>query len=241
MSVALVTGAGKRLGRAIAVTLARAGFDIVVHYNRSAQEATQLCRELESLGRKAWPLGADFSRPRDYERLIAAALDVAGSLRVLVNSASIFAPSGVGDLTLEGLETQLSINAWVPFVLARSFADRVGEGAIVNLLDARMGENDATHIAYLLSKRALASLTEILALAFAPRVSVNAVAPGLILPPAGKDERYLDHLAQATPFKRPGTAEDVAGAVLFLAQSRYLTGQTVYVDGGAHLGRLRGR
>jgi NAD(P)-dependent dehydrogenase (short-subunit alcohol dehydrogenase family) len=154
---------------------------------------------------------------------------------MLVNSASIFPESHLDDLKLNDIVSPFEVNAWVPFLLGREFAKRVGHGKIMNLLDTRIIGIDWNHIGYILSKRMLADLTNIMALKFAPDVTVNAVAPGLIIPPPGKDEAYLDKLAESLPLKRHGDPQDVADAVLFLLKSEFITGQVIYVDGGRHV------
>jgi pteridine reductase len=232
---ALVTGAGRRLGRAIAMALAAEGMNLAVHYRSSAAEAEELCGALEQQGVQAWPLGADFADPSARESLIDRAIAAAGRLDLLVNSASIFPPGTLHELSLGDLTSVLQINTWTPFVLSRQFVDRVGGGKIINLLDTRVRGYDWEHAGYILSKHLLAVLTRMTAVQYAPHVTVNAVAPGLILPPPGKDQEYLDRLAHTVPLQRHGEANDIAEAVVFLARSTYITGQVIYVDGGRHL------
>jgi NAD(P)-dependent dehydrogenase (short-subunit alcohol dehydrogenase family) len=190
---------------------------------------------LTSLGVKACSVQADLSDERDFGSLIARAKEAAGGLDILVNNASVFAPSTMKDVTFEGLVEQLKVNAWAPFTLSRDFARVVPKGKIVNLLDTRVAGYDWRHVSYILSKDMLATLTRMMAIDFAPDVTVNAVAPGLILPPAGKDESYLQRLAQSVPLKRHGEPEDIAAAALYLLKNDYLTGQVIFVDGGRFL------
>jgi NAD(P)-dependent dehydrogenase (short-subunit alcohol dehydrogenase family) len=129
----------------------------------------------------------------------------------------------------------MEVNAWVPFVLSRAFAQRIGRGKIVNLLDTRLKGYDWTHVGYILSKHLLAVMTRMMALEFAPHITVNAVAPGLVLPPPGKDETYLQSLVHTVPLQRYGGAQDIADAVVFLIRSDFITGNVIYVDGGRHL------
>jgi pteridine reductase len=232
---ALVTGGGQRLGRAIALALAAEGVNLVVHYRSSAAEADELCRALEQQGVRAWPLAADFAASSAPESLIDRALAAAGRLDLLVNSASIFPPGTLRELSLVDLTAVLQINSWTPFVLSRQFVNRVGRGKIVNLLDTRVRGYDWEHAAYILSKHLLAVLTRMTAVQYAPHVTVNAVAPGLILPPPGEDHEYLDRLAHTVPLQQHGDASDITEAVVFLARSTYITGQVIYVDGGRHL------
>jgi pteridine reductase len=232
---ALVTGAARRLGRATARALASEGANVIVHYGRSEAEAEGLAAELREGGREAWTLQADFERPDEVEALIPRALEQAGGLQILVNNASIFPPGGLAEANLGSLMRNVQVNAWAPLQLSRSFAEHARRGTIVNFLDTRVAGYDWKHVEYILSKKMLATLTEMTAVQFAPDITVNAVAPGLILPPPGKDESYLEALKDTVPLKRHGDADDVADAVLFLVRSDYVTGQVIYVDGGRHL------
>lgn len=232
---ALVTGAAKRIGRAIALALADEGANVVVHYNKSAAEAEALVGEIQARGVKAWAIKADLGVREEYEGLIPRAIEAAGSLDFLVNNASVFEPGGVGDLTFEDLLSTMETNAWAPLVLSREFARLARRGGIVNILDSHSAAHDRSHAAYILSKHMLHALTTMTALEFAPDVTVNAVAPGLILPPPGKDEAYLLKLAERLPLRRYGAPEDVADAVVFLLGNNFITGQFIYVDGGSHL------
>lgn len=235
--VALVTGAGKRIGRAIAVALADEGVHIVAH-DRKAMEAetAKVCDEVVECGARAWSVLADLEKPEEYESLIARAMKAAGSLDILINNASLFLPDTLMDAGFGDVTRHLQVNAWAPFVLSRDFARLAERGKIVNLLDTRITGYDRTHTAYILSKRMLSVLTTMCALEFAPEFTVNAVAPGLILPPAGKDESYLDGLAKTVPLRKHGGPGDIADTVLYLLKSDFVTGQVIYVDGGKHLG-----
>ncbi|WP_441291900.1 SDR family oxidoreductase [Sorangium sp. KYC3313] len=233
----LITGAAKRLGRATALAFAAEGVSVVVHYNRSAGEAEDLCHDLLRPGVRAWPIRADLSDPGEAGGLIERALQIAGTLDVLVNNASIFPHERFSELTLEGFLTSLRVNAWAPLVLCREFARRVGSGRgnVVNLLDTRIDGYDPSHVGYLLSKHVLAVLTRMAAVELAPGVTVNGVAPGAMLPPPGETAAYIDRLAEHLPLKRHGRPEDVAEAVVALAKSSFITGEIVHVDGGQHL------
>jgi pteridine reductase len=232
---ALVTGAGLRLGRAIARELARNGANLVLHYRDSETEAAALQAELQGLGVRAWTVRADFSVREEYETLLARATAAAGEIDFLVNSASIFPPSTLQDLSFADLSATQLVNAWAPFYLTRELAGRGGPRKVVNLLDSRLTSDDPTHVAYLLSKHLLSELTRRCALAYAPEVAVNSIAPGLILPPPGKDMSYLEGLTSSVPLKRHGDEQDIAQAVLYLLTSTFLTGTVLYVDGGRHL------
>lgn len=232
---ALVTGAARRIGRAIALALAGEGMDVVLHYGSSGAAAEELRDRLADQGRRAWVVQADFAHDDAPAALIDRALAAAGSLDLLVSSASIFPADRLSTLTRERLAESVQINAWAPFALGREFHRRVGRGQIVHLLDTRIRGYDWNHSGYILSKHLLAVLIRMTAMEYAPDMRVNAVAPGLILPPAGQDASYLDRLASSVPLVRHGDPGDVAAAVVFLARSPFVTGQVLFVDGGRHL------
>jgi pteridine reductase len=233
---ALVTGAGRRIGRALAVALAEEGVNVVAHDRQAlAAETSKVCDEVVGCGAKSWNVIADLEKPQEYESLVARAIQAAGSLDMVINNASLFQPSSLDDIGFGDVMRHVHVNAWAPFVLSREFARLAGSGKIVNILDTKISGQDREHAAYILSKRMLASLTMMCAVEFAPVVTVNAVAPGLILPPAGKDQAYLDGLAKTVPLERHGSPADVADAVLYLLRSDFVTGQVIYVDGGRHL------
>jgi pteridine reductase len=234
--VALVTGASKRIGRALAIALAEEGVNIIAHDRRAQEsETSRVCGEVQDCGAKSWKVLADLDKPEDYETLLARALQTAGSLDILINNASIFSPGTLMDVGYGDVMRHMHVNAWAPFVLSREFARLVRSGKIINLLDTKIAGYDRGHVAYILSKQMLSILTGMCALEFAPGVTVNAVAPGLILPPAGKDDAYLEQLAQGVPLKRHGSPADIADATIYLLKSDYVTGQIIYVDGGRRL------
>jgi pteridine reductase len=232
---ALITGAAKRIGRSIALSLAGQGVNIVVHYRASVNEADRLVHELRNLHVQAWSIRADLADERQAEALIRRSCDMAGSLDLLINNAAVFAASTISTVSFDELVRQLQINAWAPLLLSRRFAEEVGRGQIVNLLDARLQGWDRGHVAYYLSKQALATLTRMTALEFAPEIRVNGVAPDLILPPPDRGQDYLDHLAADVPLKRHGAPENIAEAVLFLLRNEFVTGEIIHVDGGRYL------
>jgi NAD(P)-dependent dehydrogenase (short-subunit alcohol dehydrogenase family) len=232
---ALVTGAARRIGRAISLALAREGANVAVHYGSSEKEAAVLVAEIEGLGGRAVAIRADLSDSSDLDGLVGRAGEELGKLEILVNNASIFPIDTLETIDLESLERSAEINAWAPLALTRAFAAQTERGHVVNLLDSRVSGFDRTHVAYILSKHVLSVLTRICALELAPGIAVNGIAPGLILPPPGKDEDYVDRLARTLPLERRGAPEDIAAAAIFLVTSEFVTGETIYVDGGRHL------
>jgi len=249
---ALITGAAKRVGRSIAFALADEGVNIVVHYNTSRAEAEALVAELRDLGIGAWALRASLDDPPQIEQMWEQALECVprGGISLLVNNASIFPSDTLSSLDLQSLDQNLRVNAMAPLRLIRLFVDQVPEGGaghtreagspeqarcVINLLDSRIGGYMKQHVSYALSKRVLFILTRMLALELAPEVRVNAVAPGMILAPEGPSGEELERLAARAPLGRWGGPEDVANAVVFLMRNDYLTGQVIYVDGGAFI------
>jgi pteridine reductase len=236
---ALITGAAKRIGRTIALTLAQNGIHVAVHYNSSRQEALALCHDIQQLGVSAWPIQGDLMDTEQVERVFREAVAQAGPLDILVNNASVFDRDTLWQATEESIRKNMRIHVIAPLLLARQLAQQERPAHIVNLLDTRVAVYDREHASYDLSKSTLLALTYMLALELGPNVAVNAVAPGSILPPPGQSEVYLMKLAHANPLNRIGGPEDIAEAVLFLLRSRFITGQIIYVDGGIHMkGRI---
>ncbi len=233
---ALITGASKRIGREVAIALAEEGVDVIAHDRKALEtDIAKVCDEVVGCGAKSWKIVADLEKEEEYASLIARSIQVAGSLDILINNASIFLPNTIMDVGFKDIIQHLQVNAWTPFVLSREFAKFSVRGKIINVLDTRIAGYDRTHVAYILSKRMLATMTKLCALEFAPAITVNGVAPGLILPPAGKDDGYLERRAQTVPLRRHGGPRDVTDAVIYLLKSDFITGQIIYVDGGRHL------
>lgn len=236
-SVALVTGGAQRLGRATARALAQAGASVVVHYDRSSVAAEQLVEEIRGVGARAWCLRADLRELGELRDLVSRASAFAGPPSILVNNASAFPRTTFETVTRDDLLSSVELDAWAPFELARRFTEAAPGGAhVVNMVDTRVvAQYDWQHFAYCAAKHVLALFTELLAVRLAPRVAVNAVAPGLILPPAGYGQDYLEARKSELPLQRVGDPAFVTDAILFLVRSEFITGQTLFVDGGRHL------
>ena len=232
---ALITGGSRRLGRALALALARDGFDIALHYNHSSVDAVKAAVLIKKCGVDCDIFQADLLDPADTVGILPGVLKKFPRLQILVNSASLFLQSGLGTEDIDLLSKHWGIHVQAPWVLSSEFAKVVKQGVIVNFLDTRIVKNKTDSGAYLLSKKALAELTKMQAVRFAPDIRVNAVAPGLILAPEGKGPDYLKKRAAAVPLKRPGTIANIVQTVRFLIANDYVTGQTVFVDGGEHL------
>jgi len=234
--VALITGAGRRIGRAIAIALAKEGMHIIVH-DRPENEGMTIgvCKAIAKQGSKSWSILADLERPEQYTTLISRAIETAGSLQVLINNASLFQPGSLRDAEFHDLMQHIQVNSWTPLVLSRDFARQAKRGSIINFLDTKIIGYDRNHFAYQLSKQMFSSITKMCALEFSPHITVNGVAPGLILPPEGKNTEYLRLLAKNLPLGHQGGLQDITDVVLYLLKSDFVTGQIIYVDGGWHL------
>jgi len=238
---ALVTGGAKRIGKAVALALAGRGVHVAVHYNRSGGEAEKTAAEIREYGVKAWTVGGDLSDGEETKRIVPLAKEKAGRIDILVNNASVFGESRLRGIDIGDFERTLAVNAIAPLVLSEAFAGQTDSGVIVNFLDSRIAAWDLDRVAYQVSKNMLYHLTGMTAAAYAPDIRVNAVAPGVILPPPGKDESVAERLGKLSPLKRRGTLEDVTDAVLFLVGHDYLTGEVLYVDGGLNISERSNR
>ncbi|HVY83518.1 MAG TPA: SDR family oxidoreductase [Caulobacterales bacterium] len=237
MSWALVTGAAHRLGRGVALDLARAGWSVAIHHRDSADAAEAVAKEARQHGVEAAVLQADLFDSKAAADLIAATTQLAppGDFKALVNCAAIFEHDDISSLEEERFFRHMEINALAPSLLSRDYAAALpfdAQGVVVNFLDFKLASPYPDHFSYTLSKYALAGATELLARALAPKVRVNAVAPGYVLAAPGQDEGDYRRLHDDTPLKRGPTPEDVAHAVRFLVENPAVTGQTVFVDGG---------
>jgi pteridine reductase len=239
--VVLVTGAGVRLGRAIAEGLARTGASIAAHYHSSAGAADAALEAIRAQGVRAQKFQADLSQPREAEELVARVEAELGPIRALVNSAALFERADFLDTPIETLDRLWEVNARGPFAVTQAAARRMvarGEGDVVNILDIGGALVPWAHYsAYCMSKAALAILTRCLALELAPAIRVNGVAPGTVLPPEGMNEATLASIQSKIPQGRLGHPEEVVEAVCFLLTGpRFITGQILAVDGGRSLG-----
>lgn len=233
----LITGAAVRVGRAMAAAVANAGGTVLIHYSGSEKEAASLKAELDAGGAKAHLLQSDFSKPEQVANLISQALEF-GPLYALVNSAAVFQKLELETSDLQSWQRHFDINLTAPFLLSQAFwkaakeADE--EGRIVNILDWRALRPGADHLPYTVSKAGLAALTQSLAIAMAPKVTVNGIAFGAILPPA--DGGKTESIIKRVPAGRWATLEEVSETLLFLLSGpQYITGEIVYLDGGRHL------
>jgi len=222
----LVTGGAARIGRAIAEALQSAGAEVIVHFQTSEKDADAF-----------WPnvIKADLSDPAQCETLIERAVAQFGPVDILINNAAVFYQTKLADATHELALKELQINLLAPLALIRGFARQTKSGKIINLLDRRITSHDTTCIPYMLSKKGLEELTKLAALDLAPGITVNAVAPGAVLPPPKQADNPAWEYAGSIPLEKRPALSDIADAVLYLLKSDVITGQTIFVDGGQNL------
>lgn len=235
----LVTGAGKRIGRAIALGLAGAGWAVAVHYGRGRTEAEAVARDIVAGGGRAEALAADLALEAEAKALVPRAAAALGPLGALVNNAAVFENDLALSVTRESWDRHLAINLRAPFVLMQEFARQLppaAEGAIVNMLDERVLSLTPYFISYTLSKAGLWTLTRTMALALAPRIRVNGIGPGPALPSPRQSEEQFRRQSAMMPLGRGTTPEEIAAALRFLLEARAMTGQMIALDGGQHLG-----
>ena len=237
--VALVTGAGRRVGRAIAVALGAEGMRVVVHHNGSVDGARETAGIISAAGGAATVMHADLSRVADGEQLIDTLVRELGELHTLVNSAAVMQRTPVGSVTERDWDAMFALNARAPFFLAQHAAPtlRSAKGNIVNIADLAAFETWTAYVPHSMTKAAVVQMTRGLAHAMAPDIRVNAIAPGVVLLPEGFDPDDAEHLRRTTPLQRIGTPEDVAEAVLYLIHAEFVTGEVIKVDGGRHVRR----
>jgi pteridine reductase len=235
--VALVTGGAVRLGRALTLALGRSGVHLAVHYNSSASAAESVLAQLRSFGVQAVGIKADLSVPSAAQSVIDQSLAAFDHVDILVNSAAIFVPGTWRETTETDWDAHFAVNIRAPFFLSQAFARALGDrrGHIINIADWRATRPGVGYMAYTFTKAALVAMTLSLALAMAPNIQVNAIAPGAVLPPPDQGDEYLVALAQKVPLKRHGSPEDVAEAMLYLLRSDFVTGELLYVTGGQQL------
>jgi len=238
MSVVLITGAAKRLGRAIALKAAEGGNDIAIHYRSSKPESESLAAEIKALGRRAALVDGDLEDESQVMTLVPRAAAALGPVTGLVNSASVFEDDRIESATRASWDKHMNTNLRAPLVLSQSFARLLPaetHGAIVNLIDQAVLNLTPQFLSYTVSKAGLWTLTQTLAQALAPWVRVNAVAPGPSLKADKQSQANFDAHVQATLLRRPSAPEDIAGAVHYLLSAKAVTGQMIAVDSGQHL------
>jgi len=225
------------MGRAITLALAASGSDVVIHYGSSSDEARGTAAEVEALGRRALIVGADLSDPEAPAAIFEAAAEI-GPVQVLVNSAASFPSDTLAHVSPEVFDATMAVAVRAPVLMTSEFARRLpgdAEGCVVNVTDWRTQRPYPDHFSYTVAKGAIDTFTVAAAESLAPRIRVNAIALGAMLPPPGRDSTYLRELAQEIPLERVGGTDPAAGAVVFLVGNHFVTGEILRINGGAHL------
>jgi NAD(P)-dependent dehydrogenase (short-subunit alcohol dehydrogenase family) len=237
----LITGGAVRLGAAMALAVARDGFDVAIHCRRSVAEARVLAGRIESLGRRAVVVTANLAVESETARVVAEAHEGLGPIGVLVNNASTFDLDRLDTVTRQSWDSHLETNLRAPVVLSQAFVRQLpatGSGLIVNMLDQRVLNLTPNFLSYSISRMGLWAATQVLARDLAPRVRVNAIGPGPTLPAPGMSRERFEALCRATPLQRAASPEEIAAALRFIIASPSMTGQLITLDGGQQLGWL---
>ena len=235
----LITGAGQRIGRAIALALAADGWAVAVHYRASRTPAEALVNEITRAGGRAVALGADLADETAVHALVPRAMAALGPLGCLVNNASTFENDTAPTADRASWDAHIEVNLRAPFVLMQRFAAQLpgaASGAIINMLDQRVWNLTPYFVSYTVSKAALWTLTQTMALALAPRIRVNGIGPGPTLPSPRQSAAQFERQCASLPLRRGTSPDEVAAAVRFILAAPALTGQMIALDGGQHLG-----
>ncbi len=235
---ALVTAASGRIGGAIALTLAEMGYNIALHYRNAEIEALETQKLIEKTGVDCILVKADFNSVEETENLVPEIIKKF-PLEVLVNNASEFIKSSLSDPGTEILDRCLNVHLKAPYLLMKSLAEKSNKGLIINILDTKVSQNKTEYFDYLLTKKMLLSLTEMAAFQLAPDFRVNAIAPGLILAPRGESSAYIEKLSKSIPARQIGEMKQICQSILFFVKNEFVTGQTIFVDGGENIGKVK--
>ncbi len=231
-NLALVSGGSKRIGLAISKFLLSQGYDIAVTHKTPFNGTDELSEAAASSGRQVFYYECDLSDLKQTELLMEMVNSDAGPVNLLINNASVFIKSKLRETDTDLLVKTTTINYLSPYILTRDFARQCPEGQVINILDTKAVKHGFAYSAYNISKKALLELTLQSANELAPGIRVNGICPGLILPPAGENDDYLNELAKNIPMKKKGGVDDIIGAAEFLLKSKYVTGQLLFIDGG---------
>lgn len=236
---ALITGAAKRVGKAIAEHLAGEGWNVIIHFNSSEKPAQELKNALSKKfpGQNFDIIQANLADESAVEKIIPQVIKNTGRFDLLINNASVFGPGYLKKTDITLFNSQMDVNLKAPFILIRDFAKHCKTGNIINFADTRITTNKSNFAAYSLSKKGLWELTKMAALELSPEIRVNAIAPGVTLPPENKGESYLENLAKNIPMKKPGGLVPILKSVDFILENEHLTGQLLFADGGENLGK----
>jgi len=231
----IITGGARRVGAVLALYFARQGYDIALHYNRSKTDAQKLQKQIKKLGQRCELFSLDLKNTKNIPALMAKVKKALPHCAVLINNASIFERMEFLKTDEALFDRQMDVNFKAPFFMTQAFAKTFGKGCVINMLDTDIVETRGSHFAYLLSKKALAEFTRMAARALGPKIRVNGVCPGPVLPSGALDDGYLERLVARIPLKKLAALEHVAAAACALCENPGVTGQFVFVDGGQHL------
>ncbi len=235
-SLALVTGAARRIGRELAITLAHLGYAILLHYNHSEKEAAVTEKEIKEIGVPVYPVQADLTKTGDIDSLFSYLDSLDHQLRILVNSAAVMQRADIQTLSVEDWDATMALNLRAPFLISRQAAERMKDGGlIVNITDAGAGKAWTGFMPYSVSKKGLETLTHVLAKSLAPKIRVNAIAPGLVLPSENISDAEWHKLVSRLPLKRPTAPDEICSALVYLMHNDSVTGQTIVLDSGYSL------
>ena len=239
MPTAIITGGGVRLGRAMALHLARKNFDIALHHNASSKNAQETIAEIRSLGVACEPFACNFTDLSSAEKLMEAITSGFSDIELLINSASNFIQEDIEHTSTQSLADTFHINLLTPYILMREYKKQVNRGMIVNILDERISRNVPTFAAYSVAKVGLSHLTHLASIEWGATVRVNGIAPGLILPPPGGSEDYLERGKKLIPTLTHGSVTDICRGLDYLVESTFVNGETLFIDGGQSKGWAR--
>ncbi len=232
---ALVTGGAKRIGREISLALANQGWRIALHYNTSGPDAEALAGEIQNQGGECELFQADLNDTKAALGLVTECFERCPDCTVLIHNASIFERMPLLETDEALFDRHFNINFKTPFFMTRDFARNCKQGNVINLLDTKITQKFSNYFVYTLTKKALYEFTRMAAKELAPAIRVNGVCPGLILPPPGDDESYIERMQTRVPLKTRGNPGDIASAVIFLLENPFITGDCIFIDGGEHL------
>lgn len=228
----LITGSAVRIGRGLVLAAARDGHDIAIHYNRSAGPADETAAACRELGVQATTYRHDLRDAAGLDALVQRILEDLPHLGCVVNCASAYTEASIMEADVQTYDEQAEVNLRAPFFLTQAFARRVGEGLVVNILDNKIGFHQYPYAAYLLPKTGLERFTKMAALELAPKIRVNAISPGIIMPGATRSSPYIDWRTEAIPVRKTGTVDDLYRGLRYLLDSPFVTGQVLTIDGG---------
>ena len=238
MTTALITGSAIRLGKAIAISFAERGYNIALHYGSSAESAEDAAAEIRALGVQCDLFQCDLRDANLFPSLLEAVHERFPDLSVLVNSASAYTQADIADTTPDIFDHQFGVNIKAPFFLTQAFAKQVANGAVINIVDNKIGFNQFSYAAYLLAKKCLAEFTKMSAMEYAPTIRINAVCPGVVMPATTRSPEYVEWRIQGIPLKMQGDTSHITDAIHALVDNPFLTGQILTVDGGENLAHI---